>query len=113
MDSDPSLTTLLIFFVLCVPSRQRKVEQASCLFIPKLPMIVTTNHAKPREYEKESCTKKSEDWRPNGVAATKVLLVHRLLRRTTKGISIFTANLLIGLAVVFRGTGTLIKLKRN
>ena len=113
MDSDPSPTTSLIFCVLCVPSRQRKVEQASCLFIPKLPMRVTTNHPKPREYEKVTCIKKAEDWRPNGIAATKVLIVHRLLRRTTKGISIFTANLLIGIEVVFGGTGTLTKLKRN
>jgi hypothetical protein len=43
----------------------------SCLFIPRLPVVETTNHAKPREYEKEICTKKTEDWRPNGIAATK------------------------------------------
>jgi hypothetical protein len=43
-------------------------------------MRVTTNHPKPREYEKVTCIKKAEDWRPNGIAATKVLLVHRLLR---------------------------------
>ena len=84
----------------------------SCLFIPRLPVVETTNHAKPREYEKEICTKKTEDWRPNGIAATKVLADHRLLRRTTKGISIITANLQIGLAVC-GGTGTLTKLKRD
>ena len=79
----------------------------------KLLKIVTTNHAKPRGYEKETCIKKAEDWRPNGIAATKVLLVHRLLRRTTKGISIFTVNLLIRIAVVCGGTRTQTKLKRN
>ena len=40
------------------------------------PVVETTNHAKLSEYEKETCTKKAEDWRPKGIAVTNVLADH-------------------------------------